>query len=150
MTRKWLPLFVVVGGLGLWGLSELFPPWRYLDGNTSQSRSAGYHFYKSPPALKSPAEMKQLFDRRDDEIPLSIQVRRNYLQSIAQRMVLAWLTLNAFILSFGRGPLLLRVLLWMFVAFGGGRCAAFFGTFSPDNAPGHLSLIPLRRLTVVS
>ena len=110
---------MVVGGLGLWSLSELFPSWKYLDGNTSASRSAGYHFYKSPPPVKSPEEMKRLFNRRDgDWRPLSIQVRRNYLQSIAQRIVLAWLTLNAFILSFGRGSLLLRVLLWMFLGFG--------------------------------
>jgi len=61
----------------------------------------------------------RLFNRRDGDLPLSIQVRRNYLQSYAQRIVLTWLALNAFILSFGRGSLLLRVLLWMFLAFGG-------------------------------
>ena len=112
---------MVVGALGLWGLSELFPPWEYFDGNTSASRRAGYHFYKSPPPGKSPAEMKHLFHRRDgDRLPLLIiQVHRDSLQLIAQRIVLAWLALNAFILSFGRGPLLLRVLLWIFVAFGG-------------------------------
>jgi hypothetical protein len=121
MTRKWMPLFVVVGAFGLWGLSELFPPWEYLDGNTSARRRAGYHFYKSPPPVKSPEEMKHLFHRRDGDRlpPLSIQVHRDPLQLIAQRIVLAWLALNAFILSFGRGPLLLRVLLWIFFAFGG-------------------------------
>ena len=119
MKPKWRPLVVVVAGLGLWGLSELFPPWKYLDGMTSASRSAGYHFYKSPPPVKSPEEMMRLFNRRDGDLPLSIQVRRNYLQSYAQRIVLTWLALNAFILSFGRGSLLLQVLLWMFLAFGG-------------------------------
>ena len=111
---------MVVGALGLWGLSELFPPWEYFDGNTSASRRAGYHFYKSPPPVKSPEEMKHLFHRRDgDRMPLLIiQVHRDSLQLIAQRIVLAWLALNAFILSFGRGPLLLRILLWIFVAFG--------------------------------
>jgi hypothetical protein len=119
MTRKWIPLFVIVGGLGLWGLSELFPPWQYIDGNTSASRSGGYHFYKSPPPVKSPEEMKNLFHRRDGDWPLSIHVRRDYLQLSAQRIVLVWLALNALILSFGRGPLLLRVVLWIFFAFGG-------------------------------
>jgi hypothetical protein len=121
MTRKWTPIFVIVGALGLWGLSELFPPWEYFDGNTSASRRAGYHFYKSPPPVKSQEEMKRLFHRRDgDRLPLLIiQVRRDRLQLIAQRIVLAWLALNAFILSFGRSPLLLRVLLWIFFAFGG-------------------------------
>ncbi len=121
MMRKWIPLFVAVCGLGLWGLSELFPPWEYLDGNTSASRSAGYHFYKSPPPVKLPEEMKHLFRRRDGDRlpPLSIHVHRDHFQLIAQRIVLAWLSLNAFILSFGRGPLLLRVLLWISFAFGG-------------------------------
>ena len=61
----------------------------------------------------------RLFNRRDGDMRLSIHVRRNYPQVLAQRIVLTWLVLNAFILSFGRGPLLLRVLLWLFVAFGG-------------------------------
>src|SRR6185503_13763856 len=104
-----IPLVVVVGGLGLWGLSELFPPWEYLDGNTSASRSAGYHFYKSPPSVKSPEEMKRVFHRRDGDFPLSIHVYRDRFQTRAQRIVLAWLVLNAFTLSFGRGPLFLRV-----------------------------------------
>jgi hypothetical protein len=119
MTRKWTPIFVIVGALGLWGLSELFPPWKYVDGNTSATRSAGYHFYKSPPVVKSPEEMKTLFQRREGDFPLSIHVHRNHLQSMAQRIVLFWLALNLLILSFGRGPLLLRVLLWIFFAFGG-------------------------------
>ena len=118
MKTKWRPLVVVAAGLGLWGLSELFPPWKYLDGMTSASWSAGYHFYKSPPPVKSPEEMMRLFNRRDGDWPLSIHVRRNLLQIMAQRIVLAWLALNAFILSFGRGPKLLRVLLWIFIAFG--------------------------------
>jgi hypothetical protein len=120
MTRKWLPLLVLVGGLSLWGLSELFPPWAYVDGNTSAVRSAGYHFYKSPPPVKSPDEMKHLFNRQDGDrlLPLLIHVRRAPLQLIAQRIVLVWLALNAFVLSFGRGPLLLRVLLWIFFAVG--------------------------------
>ena len=109
---------MVLCGLGLWGLSELFPPWKYLDGMTSASRSAGYHFYKSPPPVKSPEEMRRLFNRRDGDMPLSIHVLRNSPQVLAQRIVLAWLALNAFILSFGRDPKLLRVVLWIFVAFG--------------------------------
>ncbi|MDX6613551.1 MAG: hypothetical protein QOD75_2737 [Blastocatellia bacterium] len=118
MLRKLPPILVIVGAFGLWGLSELFPPWNYVDGNTSATRSAGYHFYKSPPAIKSLEEMKTLFERRDGDFRLSIHVRRNYLQSMAQRMVLVWLVLNLFILSFGRGSLLVRVVLWVGFAFG--------------------------------
>jgi len=123
MTGKSIPILVIVGALGLWGLSELFPPWEYVDGNTSATRSAGYHFYKSPPAVKSPEEMKNLFQRREGDFPLSLHVHRDYLQSMAQRIVLFWLALNLFILSFGRGSLLVRVLLWMCFAFGGAVAA---------------------------
>jgi|SRR5580765_1638329 len=118
MARKWTPIFVIIGALGLWGLSELFPPWEYLDGNTSATRSAGYHFYKSPPPVKSPEEMRKLFQRREGDFPLSIHVYQDNFQSLAQRAILFWLTLNLFILSFGRGPLLLRILLWVFFALG--------------------------------
>ncbi|MDX6383179.1 MAG: hypothetical protein QOK48_752 [Blastocatellia bacterium] len=123
MIRKWTPILVIVGALGLWGLSELFPPWNYVDGNTSATLSAGYHFHKSPPAVKSPEEMKALFQRREGDFPLSIHVHRNYLQSMAQRIVLFYLALYLFILSFGRGSLLVRVLLWMSFAFGGAVAA---------------------------
>jgi hypothetical protein len=123
MTRNWIPILVIVGALGLWGLSELFPPWKYEDGNTSAIRSAGYHFYKSPPAVKSPEEMRALFQRREGQRPLSIHVQRNHLQLMAQRIVLFWLALNLLILSLGRGSLLVRVLLWMCFAFGGAVAA---------------------------
>lgn len=123
MKRKWTRILLIVGALGLWGLSELFPPWKYVDGNTSATRSAGYHFYKSPPAVKSPVEMKRLFQRREGDFPLSIHVHRNYLQSKAQRIVLAGLALNLLILSFGCGSRLVRVLLWMSFVFAGAVAA---------------------------
>ena len=71
--------------------------------------------------MKSPEEMKHLFHRRDGDRlpPLIIQVQRDRLQLISQRIVLVWLALNAFILSLCRSPLLLRVLLWICFAFGG-------------------------------
>jgi hypothetical protein len=67
--------------------------------------------------------MKKLFHWEDRDLPMAIRVRRDYFQSFAQRLVLAWLTVNGLILSFGRGPLLLRVVLWMFFAFGGAIAA---------------------------
>src|ERR1043166_5787783 len=122
MIRKWKPLIVLISGLGVWGLSEVFQPWQYIEGNTSAIRSAGYHFYNSPPPIKSPAEMKRLFrwDRRDSftSFPMAIRVRRDYLQSFAQRILLAWLTVDGLILSLNHGPRLLRILLWVFFCFG--------------------------------
>lgn len=118
MTRNWKLLLVVVSGLGICALSELFPAWQYIDGNTSAVRSAGYHLYNSPPSVKSTAEMKKLFHWEDRDLPMAIRVRRDYFQSFSQRVVVAWLTIIGLILSFGHGPLLLRIVLWMFFAFG--------------------------------
>src|SRR3989442_16020419 len=51
---------VLVAAAILFTFSELFPPWVY-EGPVSSRRSAGYHFLKSPPAVKSPGEMKAMF-----------------------------------------------------------------------------------------
>jgi hypothetical protein len=67
MRTKWEPLAVIVAGLALFALSELFPPWLYEDENTSAVRPAGYHFYKSPPLLKTPPEMKKIFNLREGD-----------------------------------------------------------------------------------
>jgi hypothetical protein len=122
MKDIWKPNAVVIAGLILLTLSELFPPWVYEDENTSGVRSAGYHFYKSPPAVKSAAEMKKIFNYRDGESTQFMWVHRDSLQIDAQRVVLAWLFFNGLILSFGRGSLLIRVLFGIF--FGVGVVAA--------------------------
>ena len=66
--------------------------------------------------------MKRLFrwDGRDSitSFPMAIRVRRDYLQSFAQRILLAWLTVDGLILSLNHGPRLLRILLWVFFGFG--------------------------------
>jgi hypothetical protein len=122
MRGKWKPVAVIVAGVVLFAISELFPPWVYEDENTSVRRTAGYHFYKSPPPLKSPLEMKNIFNLRDGDPTKFMWVHRDGIQLLGQRILLLWLTLNAFILSFGRGPLILRVLFWIFFCFGG-ACA---------------------------
>ena len=122
MKDIWKPNAVIIAGLLLLTLSELFPPWVYEDENTSGVRSADYHFYKSPPAVKSPVEMKKIFNYRDGESTQFMWVHRDYLQVDAQRIVLAWLFFNGLILSFGRGSLLIRVLFGIF--FGVGALAA--------------------------
>jgi hypothetical protein len=119
MRDKWKAVAVIVAGVALFAISELFPPWVYEDENTSVRRPAGYHFCKSPPPLKSPPDMKRIFNLRDGEPTQFMWVHRDGIQSLAQRIVLVWLILNAFILSFGRGPLVIRVLLWIFFCLGG-------------------------------
>ena len=122
MKDQWKPVAVIIVGLVVLTVSELFPPWVYEDENTSGVRSAGYHFYKSPPAVKSPDDMKKIFHYRDGETTQFMSVHRDSEQILAQRVVLAWLFYNGLILSFGRGPLLLRVLFGIF--FGVGALAA--------------------------
>src|SRR5258706_189169 len=126
MRRNWKPIAVIVVSLSLFGHSELFPPWLYEDENTSAVRPAGYHFYKSPPPLKPPSEMKNIFNLRDGEPTKFIWVHRDGIQLLAQRIVLGWLTINGFILSFGRGPLLIRVLVWLLFSVGVSIAARFF------------------------
>ena len=117
MKDIWKPIAVIIAGLLLLALSELFPPWVYEDENTSGVRSAGYHFYKSPPAVKSPAEMKKIFNLRDGESTQFMWVHRDDLQILAQRGVLAWLFYNGLILSLVRSRWV-RVLLGIFVGVG--------------------------------
>ena len=118
MKEIWKPNAVIIAGLLLLALTELFPPWVYEDENTSGVRSAGYHFYKSPPAVKSPAEMRKIFNYRDGETTQFMWVHRDGLQILAQRIVLGWLFFSGLILSLGRGPLLIRVLFGIFFAAG--------------------------------
>ena len=66
--------------------------------------------------------MKRIFNLRDGEPTQFMWVHRDGIQLLAQRIVLVWLVFNAFILSFGRGPLVIRVLLWIFFCLGG-ACA---------------------------
>lgn len=48
---------VVLGSISIFVLMLLFPPWLYIDENTSNQRSAGYRFINSPPPIQSHEEM---------------------------------------------------------------------------------------------
>ena len=83
LRRKvWLPVLLVST------LMVLFPPWLYFDGNTSNQRSAGYHFFFSPPAVKSYDEMFG-FPFGDMQTQF-VRVRLNGLRLIAQVLTLAF------------------------------------------------------------
>jgi hypothetical protein len=108
---------VLILGIVLFTSSELFPPWLYVDDEFSMKRSAGYHFRFSPPALKSPAEMRKLF-------PLSgrdIGVRLDNLRLYIQRIIITSLTIGLLLVWRERRPKLIfaagGLLLFMGMAF---------------------------------
>src|SRR5437016_14444269 len=90
MNRKqWT---IMLAGIALFGLSELFPPWVYEDENTSVRRSAGYHVFNSPPKIESPAEMRAVFSLRPNEPTKFMWVHVNGLRLYVQRFFLIALT----------------------------------------------------------
>jgi hypothetical protein len=68
-------LLVVVAVIAL---MILFPPWIYFDGNTSNQRSAGYHFLFSPPHVTTYEEM---FGIAGDEV-FTIRAVRIYINKM--------------------------------------------------------------------
>jgi len=90
MNRKQWTILMV--GIILFGLSELFPPWVYEDENTSVRRSAGYHLFTSPPKLKSPAEMRAIFSLGPNEPTKFMWAHQDGLRLYGQRILLIVLT----------------------------------------------------------
>jgi hypothetical protein len=82
---RWI---ILLTGVVLFGLSELFPPWVYEDENTSVRRSAGYHLFNRPPKLKSPPEMRAIFSLRPSEPTKFMWVHLNGGRLLAQRLFL--------------------------------------------------------------
>jgi len=81
-------LIILLAGVVLFGLSELFPPWVYEDENTSVRRSAGYHLFNRPPELKSPAEMRAIFSLQPSKPTKFMWVHLNVGRLFAQRLFL--------------------------------------------------------------
>lgn len=94
-------LGVLLIGIALFTLSELFPPWLYKDGWNSAERPAGYHFIFSPePEVKSQAEMKKIFSVPDGDPPHGFSVRRDTGRLYGQRLIILFLMVGLlFVLS---------------------------------------------------
>ena len=89
-------------GAILSALMVLFPPWPYFDGNTSNQRSAGYHFFHSPPPVKSYEEM---FGFPADDMPIQfVSVRLNVIRLIAQFLSLSFLVMGFDLKLQGESP----------------------------------------------
>jgi hypothetical protein len=84
---------VLILGIVLFTLSELFPPWLYIDQRFSAKRSAGYHYCFSPPPVKWPDEMRQRLPFPEDDPALYVKVRIDYLLLYIQRIIITSLAI---------------------------------------------------------
>lgn len=126
MNRKQWTL--LLAGIVLFGLSELFPPWVYEDENTSVRRSASYHLFNSPPKVKSPAEMRAIFSLRPDEPTKFMWVHLNGLRLYVQRFVLIAATPGLMLVLANRRSLIKIILAILFLIVG----LCFFALFAFD------------------
>jgi hypothetical protein len=84
----------------LFTCSELFPPLVY-EGPVSSRRSAGYHFLKSPPAVKSPEEMRAMFSLAPDEPLGYIGVKKDRFRVSGQRVTILFFAVGFWLLFSG-------------------------------------------------
>jgi hypothetical protein len=91
---------ILLLGIALIVLSELFPHWVYFDAMTSGKRSAGYHFFTNKPEIKSRDEMLKIFPvtREDYDFMQSLEVKPDRLRILLQRLLLSVFTLGLVIL----------------------------------------------------
>ena len=92
MNRK--QLIVLCTTIILLGLSELFPPWLYEDGWTSEKHSAGYHFITKEPERKPIRELKDVFTLPDNGPPRNVHVQRDVARIYGQRLTLLFLAIG--------------------------------------------------------
>lgn len=97
---------VLVLGITLIALSEIFPPWVYFDSESSGHRHAGYHFFMNKPGLKSREEMLELYpgvaydphSKADEDFLQHIRVEKDFVTIILQIFFLFFLTSGLLIL----------------------------------------------------
>jgi hypothetical protein len=105
-------------GIVLFTLSELFPPWLYVDYRFSTKRSAGYHYRFSPPAAPSPAEMRRLFPFPGDDPTQFIKVRLDNLRLYIQRIIITSLAIGLLLVWRERRPKLIFAAGGLFLCVG--------------------------------
>ena len=95
-------LIVLLTALILLLLAELFPPWLYEDGWTSEKRPAGYHFINNPPEGKPISELRDIFTLPDNGPPRHVSVQRDTIRIYGQRLTLLFLATGLFLLLSNR------------------------------------------------
>src|SRR5436309_14151598 len=84
---------ILLLGVAFFLLSELFPPWLYVDEYDSAQRSVGYHFLYAPPLVKSSNEMKEIFSIPADSSEEHLfRVKVDTFHLFAQRIIIVFLT----------------------------------------------------------
>jgi hypothetical protein len=86
---------VLIIGIILLFVIELFPPYLYEDSQTSRQYSAGYHFIlSSEPNLKSEDEMIKMFSITSNERSTHFAVQRDLGRRYGQWLALLFLTIG--------------------------------------------------------
>lgn len=128
-SKQWFVLSVAVG---LFSLSELFPPWMYEDTWDSGERSAGYHFILAPePEVKSQPEMKKIYAIPDSEPPHNFTVRTDLIRLYGQRLTLLFLMVGFLIVLGERRSIPKIVFGGVFLLVGIGFLALYIFYVSP-------------------
>ena len=121
MNRKQLCILLI--GAGLFTVSELFPRWVYEDETTSVRRSAGYHFRFDPPKLKSPDEMRKIFELKPHDPTKFMWVHIDGACELGQRLAIPLLTIGAVLVTFNRRILAVYIFGWLCLCVGVGVVA---------------------------
>jgi hypothetical protein len=98
-TKQWGILLV---GVVLFSLSELFPPWQFKHVSWFRECPAGYHLFNSPPVLKSSNDLNWMCRSSDEPILQDFRAHKNITRLNWQRAILVSLTLGLLLLFFDR------------------------------------------------
>ncbi len=81
---------ILIFGIAVFVLSELFPHWVYFDAMTSGHRQIGYRYYANTPQLKGPEEMLKLYPNpiAGDDFMHYLRVEKDGLRTLLQRAFL--------------------------------------------------------------
>jgi hypothetical protein len=117
---------VLILGIMLFTLSELFPPWLYVNVRFSWKRPAGYHYRFSPPPVKWPGEWRRMSPFTEDDPAQYIEVRIDYLLLYIQRIIITSLAIGLLLVWRERRPILIFAAGGLFLCVGIAFIALFF------------------------
>ena len=99
-------------------LSEIFPPWLYVNRWTSGLHYAGYHYVHSPPATSDVYKMRKIFKVADNEPDSYFTVQKDRFLIYDQYAMLMFLTFGLLLALATRRTTLRIVFRVIFFALG--------------------------------